>query len=536
MRTLAGRPLDFPSLGWLAVEWIEEYAVFGPGDVAGRRVRLTEEDVRFFVWLYRLHPDTGRRLATDADLSGPKGYAKSQIAGFDCLFEAFGPCRFDGWDANGEPVGRPLTSPFIRCLATEETQSANTYRNVLYALEHSDALADEYDYDAGKTATFLPGGGEIRISTSGSASKDGGLETLVVPDETHLYVLPELREMYATVERNCGKRRDGEPLLLRTSTMFAPGEESVAEANWREFEAYGCDAERALVEGGLLVDHREAPEDVDITNDEELHAALVELYGEKAEIVDIDRIIRRHFRRPGADIPAARRYYLNQRVKAEGKWIAAKRWDALLARRARLRRDDMVALGFDGSRTKDGTALVACRLTDGLLQVVGYWERPRRLPSHVDWEVDGREVDQVVIEAMDFYDVRAFLGDVHWWRQEIDSWHGKWPEVVTRFDTSKTGRMVWTVHRMRVAIETRAIRHTGDRRLRTHVLNTYAVRQRTKLDATTFGVTLSKVNRDSRDLIDLCMAATLAVEARGVAIAAGALEEEAVDRTLYLPD
>lgn len=533
MRTLEGLSRDFPSLGWVAAHWIQEYCVYGPGSVAGKRVELLKEDIVFLVWLYRLDPVTGRRLATDADLSAPKGWAKSQLAGWVGLFEAFGPCRFDGWDANGDPVGRPITSPFVRCLATEERQSTNTYRNILYVLEHGDALANEFEYDAGKQQTFLADGGTIIPSSSGDSSKDGGLETCTIADETHLYILDKLREMYRTVDRNGRKRKLDEPLILRTTTMFAPGEESIAEENWRLFETYDCDVERALLAGGLLVDHREAPEDVDITDDDALRAALVSLYGEKSQFFDIEGTIRKDFRRPGADIPTARRYFFNQRVKAEGKWMSARRWDVLLARGARLRRDDMIALGFDGSRTRDGTALVACRLSDGLLQVLRYWERPKRLSPFAEWTIPGEEVDQALDEAMDTYDVRSFLGDVHWWRQEIDSWHGKWPDIVTKFDTSKTTRMVWVVARMRTAIESAAIRHGGDRLLRRHVLNTYANRQRVKLDETTFGVTLSKQNRDSRDLIDICMAATLAVEARGLAIAAGALEEGAVDYTLH---
>jgi hypothetical protein len=86
-------------------------------------------------------------------------------------------------------------------------------------------MAEDYSYDVGLTRTFIqePGGGEIRPSTSGDASKDGGLETLTVCDETHLY-LQALKDMYDTVERNCRKREMDEPLLLRTTTAYSPGE------------------------------------------------------------------------------------------------------------------------------------------------------------------------------------------------------------------------------------------------------------------------------------------------------------------------
>lgn len=535
MRTLDGLAVDFPTLGFLAADWIETYCVHGPGPVQGEPVELTDEDARFLCWAYRLYPLghelEGRRVVTDADLSAPKGWAKSELAGFNVLFEAFGPCRFDGWDAHGEPVGRPLIYPFIRCLATEEDQSGNTYRNVHYVLEHGEAIASEYQYDVGLTRTLLkgPGGGEIRPSTSGDASKDGGLETFTVCDETHLYLLG-LKGMYDTVERNCRKRKVDQPWLLRTTTMFSPGEGSVAEDMWAVFESVDRDVHRAMFELGLLVDHREAPEDVDIDDDDALDAALHEAYGDKAHIVDIRNMIRVNFRRPGADIPNARRYFLNQRVKASGKWMDAKAYDKRLSG-DRLRRRDRIALGFDGSRTMDGTGFVGCRLEDGLFEPLGYWERPVRLPRHAPWEVPDEEVHAKLAWIMDHFEVVRFYADPHWWRQEVDTWHGQWPDIVNRFDTSKNGRMVYAVDRAESDVANGAVRFASDgefaAKLRTHFLNAYAVKTQIKLEGSQppkFGIVISKENRDSRDLIDLASAAVLADEARGDAIQAGAMK------------
>lgn len=532
MKTLGGLAVDFPTLGYDAADWIETYCVRGPGPVQGQAVELTDDDVRFLCWAYMLYPRghelAGQRVVTDADLSKPKGWAKSELAGFISLFEAFGACRFSHWDNQGEPVGRVITYPFVRCLATEENQTGNTYRNVLYVLEHSEAMAARYRYDAGRSRTFIeePGGGEIRPSTSGAASKDGGLETFVVADETHLYVLPEHKEMYDTVQRNGRKRRIDQPWILRTTTAFSPGEESIAEDQWMVFESVDCDVLRAIEELGLLVDHSEAPEDFDIKDDEALRVALETVYGDKAHIVDIRNMIRVDFRRPGADIAHARRYFLNQRVKAAGKWIEPALYDK---RRSplKLQRGDQIALGFDGSRTRDATGFVGCRLTDGLLQKLGYWERPATLKRWQEWEVPDEEVHQVLEELMTYFDVVMLYADPHWWRQEVDAWHGRWPDKVVKFDTSKHGRMVYAVDRMETDIGTGAVQFTADPTLRRHFLNAYGVATKIKLEGTTpprFGRVIAKENRDSRDLIDLAAAAVLADEARGDAIAKGALK------------
>src|SRR6266498_2398927 len=123
-------PGEFHTLGPQVVSWVEAFLVHGPGDVQGEPVCLDDELVAFVLRAYRLDPETGRRVCDEALLSRPKGRAKSELAGMLACAEALGPVRFDGWDAAGEPVGRPVVYPFIRALATEETQSSNTYLNV----------------------------------------------------------------------------------------------------------------------------------------------------------------------------------------------------------------------------------------------------------------------------------------------------------------------------------------------------------------------------------------------------------------------
>ena len=145
------------SLGWLGWAWIEHFCIHGPGDVQGisldpnlpDSLPLDDEFGGFIVDCYA-HDEKGRRLYDDAFISRAKGRAKSELAAFEALFEAFGPCRFAGFAEGGEvyrqadftytyqpgePMGRPVTYPFIRCLATEESQSGNTYDNIFFNLE-----------------------------------------------------------------------------------------------------------------------------------------------------------------------------------------------------------------------------------------------------------------------------------------------------------------------------------------------------------------------------------------------------------------
>lgn len=80
-----------------------------------------------------------------------------------------------------------------------------------------------YGMRVNRAKVDLPFGGEIVPSTSGAASKDGGKETFVVFDETHLYNNKQLHQMYDTVSRNLNKRkRQAEPWALETTTMYGP--------------------------------------------------------------------------------------------------------------------------------------------------------------------------------------------------------------------------------------------------------------------------------------------------------------------------
>lgn len=188
------------SLGWLATAWIEHSVRHGPGGVQGQPVHHGEEYTQFIVDAYALGdaPTNNHMLYDSVFLSRPKGTDKSGLAARFCLFEAFGPARFCGWAeggevfvdedlefeyvyAPGEPMGRPVRSPYIRIMATEEGQSGNTYRTVLFNLT-SDECPLFYlpRHDTGKEKVLLRGGGEIRTSTASSSSKDGGLETYVV--------------------------------------------------------------------------------------------------------------------------------------------------------------------------------------------------------------------------------------------------------------------------------------------------------------------------------------------------------------------
>lgn len=514
---------SFPSLGDEIVQWIERYLCHGPGDVVGEPIELDDEFYAFIVRCYRIDPDTGRRVYRRAFLSRAKGRAKSELAGMLVCAEALGPVRFAGWNAAGEPVGRPVRSPFIRCLATEEGQSGNTYDNVSTMLEYLvENHGDEFPgIDIGRSAQSSSRiilhhqRGEITPSTASSASKDGGKETFAVFDETHLYVLPELRRMHDVVRRNLRKRREAEPWCLETSTMYQPGLGSVAE---RTHEYHKAIAEGRVREPGLLFDHRQAPDGLDMADRDELLAGLKAAYGPAAEWMDLDGIIAEIWD-PQSDPADSRRYWLNQPTVAEDQLVSPGEW-ALCASDQRLADGDEITLGFDGGKSDDATALVAMRVSDRLAQPIGIWERPEGPPG-VGWVVDRRLVDDMVGFVFTAYRVVGFFADVALWEPYIDEWADRYGQQLVAKASPKSpigwdmrGRqqtLTAATESLVTSIAEAKLRHTGDSALTRHVLN---ARRRPNR----WGVSFAKASRESPHKVDGFAAMQLADMARQAVI------------------
>ncbi|NXY93513.1 terminase [Streptomyces sp. BR123] len=515
----------FVSLGFTAIDWIENYLCHGPGDVQGDDLVIDDEMAAFIVKAYRLDPATGRRMVNRAFLSRPKGRAKSELAGALVCFEALGPCRFDGWDAQGDPVGRPQVYPFIRCLATEENQSGNTYDNVTVMLEHLvEHTGDEFPgIDLGRSAQtssriFIEGGGEIVPSTSSGAAKDGGKETFAVFDETHLYVLPELKSMHKTVRRNLVKRRAAEPWSLETSTMYAVGEDSVAEATHEYAKAVKAGRVR---DGGLLFDHREAPHVEDLHDDAQLLPALKFVYGDAAPWMDLERIAS-DMREPDTDPADARRYFLNQPGTASAKAFDKAEWKALAQSDFTVPEKEPIVIGFDGAKWKDATGFVATHLETGHQWPLGVWEAPLNKREAEDWEVPEREVDLCLALAFDTWRVVRVYADPPWYEETVARWQGKYGEkVVTEWWTHRDRQMAFALRAYRTAMSAGDLSHDGDEAFARHIANAVKRPARAKDDEGKPMWTIQKDRHDSPRKIDLAMAGCLSWEARRDAVAAG---------------
>lgn len=164
---------DFPTLGYEVTDWIETY-LSRPDTSEYEPFRLYQEQLDFIAEFYRLNPATGRRIYHRGVLSRPRGWGKSPLAGALCAVEGMGPVLFDGWDANGQPVGKPwstIRTPLVNIAAVSEDQTQNTYSSLLEMLDN-DVIFDDYPgLEPMGGFVNLPRGKIKPISASGATIK-----------------------------------------------------------------------------------------------------------------------------------------------------------------------------------------------------------------------------------------------------------------------------------------------------------------------------------------------------------------------------
>jgi len=379
-------PDDFPSLGWGLLDWFSE-VLPSPRDPS-ESILFTDEQARIIVEWYRLDPRTGKRIYRRGRSRRSKGWGKSPIEAGKAIGEFAGPCRFGGWDADGQPVGvrwgvGGSPRPWVQIGATSEDQTDNTWSVIHYFLTENDGkAADLLGIDAGLTRCFLRGmpGAKMEPVTSAAGSREGQPITYGVIDESHL-MLPSNGgvKLARTIRRNVGKM-DG--TSFETTNAYVIGEGSVAELT-----------ELAVLAGtaGIFTDDIEAPRVVDgipvdlNAPDETLIKALTHAYGD-SWWVDKPRLVA-DMRDKGAPWEESAKFFLNwpQKSSFTSAKLPAKEWAATVTDTVVDVQPGACVITFD--TTKDGgwtsVAIAAGSQLDPYVEVIKHDEGVGWLPAYL---------------------------------------------------------------------------------------------------------------------------------------------------------
>lgn len=138
-------PGEVPTLGYDVIDWITTYLA-APDRAEYEPFVPYPEQEEFILRFYELNPKTGKRRYRRGVLSRPRGWGKSPLLGALACAEALAPVVPDGWDADGQPVGKPwalVRTPFVQVAAVSEEQTKNTWAPLLEMLAYGPAC-DEY--------------------------------------------------------------------------------------------------------------------------------------------------------------------------------------------------------------------------------------------------------------------------------------------------------------------------------------------------------------------------------------------------------
>lgn len=529
-------PGEVPTLGYQIIDWIAANLA-APGKADYEPFILYREQEDFILRWYELDPLTGRFKYHRGLLGRPRGWGKSPLLGALAIVEGLADCLPDGWDAAGQPVGRPWASvrtPWVHIAAVSEEQTKNTWRPLLEMLRSGPVLDNYPGVDPLDSAVVLPRGRIEQITASARSTK-GAPIVFATLDQTEEWVPSNGGPRLAQAIRTNAAKNGGR--TLESPNAFIPGEDSVAEQS-AAFAA--LIAEGRAKNTGLLYDHREAPASTELGDVDSLITGLRFAYGDSSGHpggcvihtppcppghTSLEALVEQVFD-PASDVQILRSDLLNQITHASDSWVSSPEWRACY-KEAVIADRDIVVLGFDGSKGRargkaDATALIGCRVSDGHLFEVEVWEQPSG-PTGKDWSPNALQVDAAVRRCFDRWNVVAFYADPSGWAEWIAKWEAAFGrrlrvkasqrEPIAAWPRGKATAAVDAVEQLRVAISNGECTHDGSGALTRHVLNARRRKART-------GYLIYKAYPESPDKIDAAYAAVMAWKARNDAIAA----------------
>jgi phage terminase large subunit-like protein len=334
-------------------------------------------------------------------------------------------------------------------------------------------------------------GSRYRALAAEAGMQEGLNPHLVVFDELH--VLGSARALYDVMNLGMGAREC--PLMLAITTPGVrygrDGRDSLA---WLLYDHARRVASGELDDPGWFSRVWEAPADADLSDEAAWHAANPAL-GTFLSLDDMRDAVRAT---PENEFRTKR---MGQWTVSHEAWLPAGAWEAcgtgLLDSPLPPDPGTRIVLGFDGSKSRDSTALIGATVEPApRVFVVAVWERPEL--ANLQWQVPRLEVAAKVAEAVDRWDVVELAADSALWLSELQAWEADGVPVVSYPQTPS--RMVPATQRFYEAAVTGELRHDGDPILARHVGNA-VIRPNGQV---------GKEHKDSRRKVDAAVAAIMA--------------------------
>ncbi len=440
----------------------------GEGDHLGEPFILEPWQADLVDDLYRTNPD-GSPAYSRALIGLARGAGKTELMAAVALYELIGSGR---------------KAPVVTLLASSWEQAGLLFGSARLMATGSPTLADLVD--AQESRILLRGEpGQIHRVAAVAGSNEGQRPTVVIADEVH-ELLPGTKERAHVVLSN-GLRKRRWTREVNISTAGVLGQDSICERLY----ALG----RAGSDPGLLMRWWGADPDLDLSDFDQ--RVLAARQANPASWIDHEAVARRY-----DEIPAHEwtRYFANRFTSAADAWLPAGAWERCSEPRGWPEAGEAVVLGFDGSYSRDSTALVGCTL-EGYVFVVAVWERPAHDPG---WKVPRHLVMDAIHAAMARWKVVELAYDPPGWHRECEELEGDYGEsIVVEFPTNTRQRMAEACNRFYTAVSLGDLSHDGSPLLARHLSNC-------SIKASPYGTLVTKVDKDSDAKIDAAVAAIVA--------------------------
>lgn len=459
---------SFPTQGDRVVQFIESFLTLG-GSFAGQPfipLPWMKDVIRD---IYRLNPETGRRQHRTYLLGVPRKNAKSTIGAAIALYQL---CIDDG-DANPQIISAAGDRKQAKLVFDEAKRMVKTDPDLA-------SICEVYRDEIRCSRT----GGTYRVVSADAGLAHGLNPSTVIVDEYHVHRNDELFVALTT-----GSATRNQPLTLVITTAGHDLESPLGM-----LYQYG-----RRVESGEVVDPSFGFRWYGPKETEEYDPADPEVwrrFNPSWEIMNPEEFASAWKTTHESQFV---RYRLNGWTSAESVWLPHGAWEALASDERPLAPGDEVILGFDGAWKGDSTAIVACRLDDLHLGVVGIWEAPLDDPH---WRTPAEEVKEAIRQACRTYRVREIPADPFRFEQSLmDLVEEGFP--VAEYPTNSLARMVPATQGFYDAVMDAKFTHDGNPILARHIGNAVL-----KEDAK--GARITKAYRSSRKHIDAAVAAVVA--------------------------
>ena len=523
--------VDFPTLGFLAADWIEEHCIVPDGFKKGRRFVMADWQLWCTVNHYRVREDAAwdpeePRVSTNffysrSQVVAPQKTGKGPWLAAIIALEALGPTVFVGWALGGEmydcadhgcgcgwvyeyetgePMGVPRPTPLIQLTATAKEQTANVYRP-LKAMFRGQGLSFEGGSKTGEEFIRLPDDGRIDTVTSSAQSKLGNPVTFVAHDESGVYTSRNrMKEVADTQLRGlAGMDARG----IETTNPWDPTQNSTAQDT---FESPVTDIFRF---------YREPPAAWKYTNKED--RAKIHRFVYKGSpwvnLVAIESLAVQLMAK--GETAQAERFFGNRRVRGAGKWLPDGLWKGATAPRD-VPDGTSVCGGFDGSDSDDWTA-IRLETMDGYQFTPTYGPDKRPCvwnPAEWGGKIPRSEVHAAWDELSRRYRLVRVYCDPPKWDTEIEGWALEYGEKTFMFwETYRPKQMHAALERVYVDLGTGSLKHDADKLAETHFGNARK--------AARPGERYILTKPSNSEKIDIAMSGTLAHEARCDALSDG---------------